>query len=331
MIRFVQFEKAYITQMAELLALRHTAERQRFPFLPERFESPIEAEKLLVEEMEKPYVSGVVALRGEEVIGYMLYEFKQDEARGRHVSVGYPAIVVKNGIQQQLVRLMYAQAGAEWIRNGYFEHVLFVPVGNDAIILELLEQSFRFDQRYAVLPLEQYKLRGDGRTTVTFRQVGDGDSNLLRKMAHWNSLHQATAPAWHPILKETLDAVRKSYEKLTQDPDVESWIAEQNGIPAAFHVYDPADTFGSMVTPEHTAHLVAASTNMELRGRGIGKATADYCFKQMGESGYKYILADWHTPNHLSSYFWPKLGFQSYMIRMVRTIDPRIAWADGIQ
>jgi hypothetical protein len=45
--------------------------------------------------------------------------------------------------------------------------------------------------------------------------------------------------------------------------------------------------------------------------------------------GYDYALADWHTPNHLASYFWPKLGYQPFMIRMVRKVDNRIAWAHG--
>src|SRR6185312_11145513 len=106
MIRFVQFDETYIPQMAELLAERHTEERKRFPFLPERFESPIAAAEQLIEETARPYVAGVVALRHEEVIGYMLYEFKQNAARGRFVSIGYPSLTVKKGEHPRLVRLL---------------------------------------------------------------------------------------------------------------------------------------------------------------------------------------------------------------------------------
>lgn len=330
-IRFVQFEEKYIPQMAELLAERHAKERRRFSFLPERYESREEAVKILTEEMSKPFTAGLVTLRDEEVIGYLLYEFRQNATRGRHVSVSYASLVIKESEHPRLVRLMYAEAGAEWVRNGYFEHVLFVPVGNDPVILELLEQSFRFDQRYAVLPLENYMASSDGAAKVTFRQVAEDDTSLLQKMAPWNSIHQASAPAWNPITKESLEEVRKGYEKLASDADAKMWIAEQNGIPAAFHVYYPAESEGSLVTPANTVHLAAASTNTEMRGKGIGKAIADYCFNEIEDQGFKYVMADWHTPNHLASYFWPKRGFQSYMIRMVRKVDPRISWADGVQ
>ncbi|WP_438313402.1 GNAT family N-acetyltransferase [Sporosarcina sp. FA9] len=330
MIRFVQFEEKYIPQMAELLASRQMKERIRFGFLPERYENAEETAKILREETSKPFTAGIVTLRFDEVIGYLLYEFKQNATRGRHVSVSYPSLAIKEGEQSRLVRLMYAEAGAEWVRNGYFEHVLFAPVGNDPIILELLEQSFRFDQRYAILSLNSYVAKSDGTARVNFREVTKDDSSLLQKMAPWNSIHQAAAPSWSPLTKESIDKVRKEYAGLAVDDESTMWIAEQNSIPAAFHVYYPADANGSIVTPENSAHLAAASTNVEMRGKGIGKAIADYCLGEMEEKGYKYIMADWHTPNPLASYFWPKLGFQSYMIRMVRKVDPRISWADGI-
>lgn len=59
-------------------------------------------------------------------------------------------------------------------------------------------------------------------------------------------------------------------------------------------------------------------------------AIADYSFNEMEEADFDFIMEDWHTPNHLLSYFWPKLGFQTYMIRMIRTVDPQVSWVDGI-
>src|SRR5690606_18311852 len=152
------------------------------------------------------------------------------------------------------------------------------------------EQSFRFDQRYAVLRLNEYEPKGDGSVMMKFKKIEE-DPTILQKMAHWNSLHQATAPAWNPITKENLDEVRRSYEELAGNPDMNLWVAELNGIPAAFHVYRPQEP-NTMVASENAAYLVSASTNMELRGRGIGKAIADHCFQAMGDLGYEYILAD---------------------------------------
>lgn len=329
MIRFVDFDTQYIPQMAELLAARHQEERQRFPFLQERFTQQAEAEQRLLEEMEKPYTGGLVTLRDEDVIGYLLYQYRADETRGRTVYVGYPCFVIHEDEHPRLARLMYTEAGAEWVRNGYFEHVLDVPVGNDELILEMLEQSFHFEERFAALSLERYRAQPGENSLVTVKELAGEEQSMLRTMAPWNSMHQAKAPAWKPITQEALDQERAVFESYEGKEGTRSWIAEQDGVPVAFHLYTPADSRHAMTTPEQAAVLVQAATNIELRGQGIGKSIANHSFTQMKKAGYDYILTDWQTANHLASYFWPKLGFRSYMIRMARTIDSRIAWADG--
>lgn len=331
MIQFVHFDEKYIPQMAGILAARHLAERQRIPFLPARFEKKEGAAEALRSQVNKPFSAGIVALRDDELIGYMLYEFKQNEILGRYIEVDYPSLAIKEDEHPRLVRLLYAEAGAEWVRNGYFEHVIFAPIGHNGIILELLEQSFTFDQRYAILPLATYTSKSDGDADVNFREVKKSDVGLLRELAHWNSVHQAMAPSWNPITRESLAEIRQSYVGLADDPDVKMWIAEQQGEPVAFHVYYPAETEDSMVTPHAAAQLPAGATHISSRGKGIGKALANHCFGQLKAEGFQYILSDWHTPNHLASYFWPSLGFQSYMIRMVRSVDPRITWANGVK
>ncbi|MDV6379452.1 GNAT family N-acetyltransferase [Sporosarcina sp. GW1-11] len=329
MIRFVEFEEQYIPQMASLLATRHQEERQRFPFLQQRFEEVEQAEERLREEMNKPYVGGLVTLRDDDVIGYLLYEYRHDSTRGRTVYVGYPSFVIHEDEHPRLARLMYTEVGAEWIRNGYFEHVIDVPVGNDELILEMLEQSFHFEQRFAALPLGLYRAQPGENSLVKVNELPSDEQVVLQKMAPWNSLHQAKAPAWKPITQEALDAERDMLSAYEGKEGTRSFIAEQDGVPVAFHLYTPADARHAMTTPDRAAVLVQAATNVELRGQGIGKSIANHSFTQMKKAGYEYIMTDWYTANHLASYFWPKLGFRSYMIRMARTVDARIAWADG--
>lgn len=329
MIRFVEFEEQYISQMASLLAARHRDERQRFSFLHEHFEDVNEAEKRLREEMSKPYMGGIVTLRDDNVIGYLLFEYRQDAMRGRTIYVGYPSFVIHEDEHPRLARLMYTEAGAEWVRNGYFEHVLDVPVGNDELILEMLEQSFHFEQRFAALSLERYRAQPGENSLVAMKELVGDEQSALRTMASWNSMHQAKAPAWQPITQEALDQERETFEAYEGKEGTRSWVAEQDGVPVAFHLYTPADARHAMTTPSQAAVLVQAATNIELRGQGIGKSIANHSFTQMKKAGYEYIMTDWYTANHLASYFWPKLGFRSYMIRMARTVDARIAWADG--
>lgn len=329
MIHFVQFEEQYIPKMASLLATRHADERQRFPFLQERFEHVEQAEERLREELEKPYTGGLVTLRDEEVIGYLLYEYRQDVSHGRTVYVGYPSFVIHEDEHPRLARLMYTEAGAEWVRNGYFEHIMDIPVGNDELILEMLEQSFHFEQRFAALSLEHYRAQPGENSLVKMKELVGNEQKVLHKMAPWNSLHQAKAPAWKPITQEALDAERDVFAAYEGKEGTRSWVAEQDGVPVAFHLFTPADARHAMTTPDESAVLVQATTNIEMRGQGIGKSIANHSFTQMKNAGYKYVMTDWLTANHLASYFWPKLGFRSYMIRMARTVDARISWADG--
>lgn len=62
---------------------------------------------------------------------------------------------------------------------------------------------------------------------------------------------------------------------------------------------------------------------------GILKLISNRGFKQLKQKGYRYCMTDWYILNLLSSRFWPKRGFRPVMYRMVRTIDERIAWANG--
>lgn len=329
MIRFVEYEEQYLSQMASLLAARHREERQRFPFLQPGFEVLEQAEERLRAEMDKPYVGGLVTLRDDRVIGYLLYEYRQDATRGRAVYVGYPSFVIDEAEHPRLARLMYTEAGAEWIRNGYFEHVMDVPVGNDELILEMLEQSFHFEQRFAALSLDRYRAQPGENSLVKVEELPSDEQLILRNMADWNSMHQAKAPAWRPITQEALDAERDMLGAYEGKEGTRSFVAEQEGVPVAFHLYTPADDRHAMTTPDDATVLVQAATNVELRGQGIGKSIANYSFTQMKNAGHAYVMTDWYTANHLASYFWPKLGFRSYMIRMARTVDARISWADG--
>jgi ribosomal protein S18 acetylase RimI-like enzyme len=331
MIQFVGLDEQYVPAMADILAKRHQVERSRYSFLPQRFEEAEETEALLRKEMDKPYVSGIVALRNDEVIGYMLYEFKEDAKKGRHINIEYPWVAIAEGAHPRLLRLMYAEAGSEWVAGGYFQHIIYVPIGDERLVYEWLDQGFRFEQRYGMLDIQSYepKANEDEKAGLSIRRIADSDTELLKRMSRWNSIHQATAPSWNPITKELLEEIKSGYAELVTDEEAIVLIGEMEGVPAGFHVYYEADSTVNMFTPERTVELPAASTNPEYRGRGIGKALADASHASLKEMGYAYTLADWHTPNHLASYFWPKLGYQTFMIRMVRTVDNRIAWAHG--
>ena len=330
MIQFVGVEEVHIRQMSALLAKRHEKERKAFPYLPPAFEEIDEAEQVLRKQLKKPFVSGIVAVRGIDVIGYLLYEFEEDADRGRYILMNYESIAISDKEHPTLLRLLYADAGAEWVKNGYFDHVLVVPLSEQSLVEQWLEQGFSYEQKYAVLQLKDFEASDIAeRGKVNIRRGDRNDAPLLKKVALWNSIHQAAAPSWQPITKETMENIKRSYMGLSEDREAYLWIAELGERIAGFQVYFRKDDDLSLSTPLNCAELTAASTNPDMRGKGIGRMLANHCFTEMKEEGFDYLYADWHTPNQIASYFWPRLGFEPFMIRMSRKIDPRIAWAHG--
>lgn len=329
MIQIIGMEEKHIRQMSALLSKRHERERKIFNFLPERFEEIDDTEEVLRKLIKRPFINGIVAVRGIEVIGYLLYEFKEDAKHGRYVWMDYESIAISENEHPRLLRLLYANAGAEWIKHGYFYHILLASLGDEMVIEQWLDQSFSFDQKYGILSLDDYKPDTNNVPKLAFRKGSKDDSSLLNKVAMWNSIYQATAPSWQPITKETLEDVKESYEALSEDEDAYLWFAEQGDRIAGFHVYFRKESPLSLIIPENCVELPAASTNPELRGRGVGRTLANHCFGEMKKQGFDYIFADWRTANQLASYFWPRMGFQPVMVRMTRKVDPRIAWAHG--
>ncbi len=330
MIQFVGVEEIHIRQMSALLAKRHEKERRVFPYLPQIFEEIDEAENVIRKELDKPFVSGIVAVRGIDVIGYLLYEFKEDTDRGRYILMNYESVAINDKEHPSLLRLLYADAGAEWIQHGYFTHVLMIPLGEQALVEQWLEQGFSYEQKYAILQLKDFEAPENlEHDKVAIRRGGRMDAPLLKKVALWNSIHQAAAPSWHPITKETMENIKQSYMDLSEDKEAFLWIAELGERVAGFHVYFRKENGTSLSVPSNCAVLSAASTNPDMRGKGVGRVLAKHCFEEMRKEGFDYLYADWHTPNQIASYFWPQLGFEPFMIRMSRKIDPRIAWAHG--
>lgn len=329
MIQIISVEEKHIRQMSALLSKRQARERKIFPYLPDKFEEIDEAEVVIRKLLERPYVGGVVAVRGIDVIGYLIYEFKEEAHRGRYVWMDYESMAISEHEHPRLLRLLYADAGTEWIKHGYFHHVLMASLGDEMVFEQWIDQGFAFEQKYAILSLDDYESKDGTLPELEFRRGTKADAPLLKKMAVWNSIHQAAAPSWHPITREAMENVQESYMALTEDEEAYLWLVEQGAQAAGFHVYFRKEDPFSLVTPENCVELPAASTNPDMRGRGIGRALANHCFSELKKEGYDYIFADWHTPNQMASYFWPRMGFQPVMVRMSRQIDPRISWAHG--
>jgi len=270
----------------------------------------------------------LVALKDGKVVAYLLFDYKDDFYRGRHIVVDYHSFASSSEVHPRLLRHLYAEAGRDWVKNGYFTHLIFAPLGQQEIVFQWLDQSFAFNQKYAVLPFDEY-VKNNAPSKLSFRKATTGDEELLRGMAGWNSFHQANAPSWNPVTNEIFEGLKEGYSELPADDEAITYLTEKDGKAVGFQVYYRTGIGSALTGPANCVELSASAVHPDMRGAGIGKAMTDYCFRELMELGYEHCYLDWHSPNILASQFWPNLGFKPFMARMVRKVDERISWANG--
>lgn len=321
MYTYEWIEEKHLSAMADLLVERQKKEQKSFSFLPS-IDKDVALSYLTIGN------KGLVALREGEVVGYLCFKYNDDFYRGRHVVVDYHSFAISISEHPRLLRLMYAEVGQEWVNNGYFSHLIFSPLGNEDTITQWLDQSFAYNQKYAILPFNQYQAM-DKNNVFSFRKVRKGDEELLREIAGWNSIHQSKTPSWNPLTQESLNSVKEGYASLPEDDEAITYLAEEDGEIVGFQVYYRSDIATDLTRPTKCVELSASAVHPEYRGSGIGKALTNYCFQDLMGLGYEHCYLDWHSPNILASNFWPHLGFKPFMARMIRRVDERISWANG--
>ena len=68
----IPFDEALMADAGALLAARHRRDRQTLPELPERFEDPSVAAGAVTASFGQAGASGVAAVRGSQMLGYMI-------------------------------------------------------------------------------------------------------------------------------------------------------------------------------------------------------------------------------------------------------------------
>src|SRR5262249_40917377 len=111
------FEAADVPAAGALLAERHRRHRRAQPLLSPRFESVGTAQNEVAAAFAVDNACGSVALRGGEVVGYLV---------GAPKSGWGPSVWVESAGQAaeeaEIVRDLYAVAAARWVDEGWTAH-----------------------------------------------------------------------------------------------------------------------------------------------------------------------------------------------------------------
>src|SRR6266550_540694 len=110
-IEIQPLEDEHLAAAAALLAVRHARHREAEALLPEVSDFRAQLER----DLEHELASGVVALRGEELVAYLIGRVEEDALLGdRRAIVDFAGCAAATG-EAEAVRDLYAALAARWV------------------------------------------------------------------------------------------------------------------------------------------------------------------------------------------------------------------------
>jgi ribosomal protein S18 acetylase RimI-like enzyme len=141
---------------------------------------------------------------------------------------------------------------------------------------------------------------------------------------------QVSAPTFNPFFPEDKEDWETDYAAMLEDEHTRIWLARVRGRPIGFSLFRPFESTAlTLQAPPKTVEVVLLAVAEGFRRNALGRALLVRGLEDARQRGFAHCLASWRVPNLAASRFWPKMGFIPAVVRVSRTLDPRIAWATG--
>lgn len=293
-----------MTGAVRLLAERHAVNRRAEPLLP------------AVEDFE-PYVaaelqggSGVVALRGDEVVGYLVGQPEESRV-GRTLRSGHAGHAAN---EPELTRDLYAAAAERWVNEGMVRHNVFVPMLDD-----LIEPWFRLSfGGSAIQALLAVPERATCDAAAGIRLSTPDDLIDAARLHAVQEEHLTRPPSFNGLGLSSPSELEDEWRDTWTDERFVHFVAERGAriLGHALLYRRPPD----MRVPQGSIDLAGCATDADVRGTGLGIALTNYVIGWAAENGFKTMSTDWRLTNLVASRFWPARGFRAAFVRVYRSI-----------
>jgi len=323
MLKFIPFQKAHVDQAAHLLSAQFVRLRTDHPLLPQRTEEPSVAGGFLNALYAQETCCGIVMLENDEMQGFLLGTFGDNQFFGEHVLVPFGGIAIASGRGAETLAMMYVAAGKCWVEEGVLNHYLVLPALPDWLDVAF-SLSFGKEQAYALASMTELRPKVCLPTSIEIREAEPGDADALADCADWIIGHYNRAPVWEPVPADYLMDLRKGYAELAEEEESTTWIALDGEQIVSFMVIGPEEiALSSLFGEPGVTHFPVAATHPAYRGRGIGRALFTHVMNLASGLGAKCMTTDWRTTNLSASRTWSRFGFQPYAYRLIRRANPR--------
>ena len=301
----VPFADEHLEGAARLLAERHARHRAAEALLPAEVDFAAEIEK------ERDELPGVVALEGDEVVGYLVGKRRED-----HVGLHVWSFIAGHAVREpELTRDLYAAVAGDWVDAGVTRHFAYVPY-----LPDLVDPWFRLSfGASAVLAARETAAEPPVDAGVVLRESTPDDVRAAAELerAMQESMVPAPSFGWtQPDEKATI--VEEWADTWDQPETYRHFVAERDGeIVGHILLYRrPVD----LRVPADSIDLAQASTRPSLRGTGVGLALTHHVLRWAYEQEIPTMITDWRMTNMFASRFWPRRGFRPTFLRVYRSI-----------
>jgi GNAT superfamily N-acetyltransferase len=301
------FADDHVEAAAALLAQRHERHRLTEPLLPEAPDFRAELEK----EWRAEGASGIVALDGDTLVGYLIGHPREDK-----VGPNMWTYIAGHAVREpELTRDLYAAAAANWVEAGMTRHFVYVPALDD-----LVDPWFRLSfGASAALAARETAAEPAEPTTILVREgtAGDIEAAVSLDRAMGESMLPAPSFSLHP--PDPVEEAMAEWHGTWDDTETfRHFVAEREGrvVGHALLYRRPPD----LRVPVDAIDLAQASTEPAERGAGVGLALTRHVLAWAHQHGFPTMVTDWRMTNLLASRFWPARGFRTSFLRLYRSI-----------
>jgi ribosomal protein S18 acetylase RimI-like enzyme len=307
-VELLAFAAEHVEAAAARLAERHRRHREAEPLLP----ALEDARREVAGAWSAPGASGAVAVRGDEVAGYLVGRVTDDASWGRHAWVGYEGHA---SADPEVMRDLYAVAAGRWVEEGAKLHLALVPA-----LPDLVDPWFRLG--FAHMQLHGIRSTGAEAATVNaavaVRPGAEADLAAARPLLALIWKHQALTPTFTGLAAPHEEQLLADWTETLGEEGCAYFVAEHDGRIVGHALLRPAAP--DLASPAGSVHLAVAATLPDARGLGAGRALTEHALVWAREAGHEAIVTDWRMANLLASRFWPRRGFRETFYRLSRPI-----------
>jgi GNAT superfamily N-acetyltransferase len=292
------FTDGDVDTAVEMLAERHARHREGEPLLPADVDFRAQIER----EWGVDGAGGVISEHG--------YLVGRPDSHGSF-TVGIGGHALRGDAEH--ARDLYAAAASDWVDAGHRSHMIFVPASDTALVDAWFRSSFGASAALGLRETAPETYEND----LTIRTGTPDDLTLAASLDR--AMHDAMLPA--PSFSDhshTHDEYLADWKGTWDGDEFVHFVAERNGV-AVGHILlyrRPPD----LRVPPGSIDLAAASTFLDARGAGVGRALTAHVLSWAYEQGIPVMTIDWRMTNLLAARFWPRRGFRTTFLRLHRQI-----------